>query len=58
MSLVYVLLKRKIKHFHIAVVQRRQRNVHKSVIHVQGCYFENLLLFDVLAAVAVAVVGS
>ena len=56
MSLVYVLLKRKIKHFHIAVVQSRQRNVHKSVTHVQGCYCENLLLFDVLAAVAV--VGS
>lgn len=49
MSLVYVLLKRKIKHFHIAVV-------HKSVMYVQGCYFENLLLFGVLAAVAV--VGS
>ena len=38
-----------IKHFHVAVVQRRLRNVQKSVMHVQGCCFANvhvnLLLF-------------
>ena len=30
--------------FHIVVVQRRQRNVQTSVIHVQSCYFANLNL--------------
>ena len=33
--------------FHVVVVQRRQRNVQKSVMHVQSCCFVslNLLLF-------------
>ena len=49
--------KREIRHFHVVVVQRRQRNVQKSVMHVQSCCFTNLnlLLFAVLVAVAVVV---
>ena len=30
--------KREIGHFHLVVVQRRQRNVQKSVMHVQSCF--------------------
>ena len=26
-------------HFHVAVVQKRQRNVQKSVMHVRSCCF-------------------
>ena len=39
--------KREIRHFHIVVVQGRQRNIQKSVMHVQSCCFANpnLLLF-------------
>ena len=29
--------KREIRQFHVVVVQRRQRNVQKSVLHVQSC---------------------
>ena len=49
--------KREIRHFHVEVVQRRQRNVQKNLIHVQSCCFANLnlLLFAVLVAVAVVV---
>ena len=36
--------KREFRHFHVVVVQRRQRNVSKSVIHVQSCCFANLNL--------------
>ena len=38
----------------VVVVQRRPRNVQKSVMHVQSCYFanQNLLLFYVLVVVA------
>ena len=38
---------REIRHFHVVIVQRRQRNVQKSVMHVQSCCFAslNLLLF-------------
>ena len=38
---------REIRRFHVAVVQRRLRNVQKSVMHVQSCCFVtiNLLLF-------------
>ena len=32
-------LKREIRHFHVVVVQRRQSNVQKSVMHVQSCCF-------------------
>ena len=39
--------KREIRQFHVVVVQRQQRNVQKSVMHVQSCCFAclNLLLF-------------
>ena len=30
---------REIRKFHVAVVQQRPRNVQKSVIHVQRCFF-------------------
>ena len=36
--------KREIRHYHVVVVQRRLRNVNKSVMHVQSCYFANLKL--------------
>ena len=36
--------KREIRQFHIEVVQGRQRNVQKSVMHVQSCCFVNLNL--------------
>ena len=32
-------IKREIKIFHVVVVQKRQRNVEKSVMHVQSCCF-------------------
>ena len=46
-----------IRKFHVVVVQRRLRNVQKSVLHVQSCCFAdlNLLFFAVLVAVAVVV---
>ena len=39
--------KREISQFHVVVVRWRQRNVQKSVMHVQSCCFAdlNLLLF-------------
>ena len=36
---------RQIRKFHVAVVQRRLRNIQKSVMHVQSCYFANINLF-------------
>ena len=36
--------KREIRHFHVVVVQWRQRNVQKSVMHVQSCFLANLNL--------------
>ena len=33
-----------IRKFHVALVQQRLRNVQKSVIHVQRCFFANLTL--------------
>ena len=49
--------KREIGHFHVVVVQRRQRNVQKSVMYVQSCCFANKShrLLVVLVAVAVVV---
>ena len=42
--------------FHVVVVQRRLRNVQKSVMHVQSCCFAHLnQLFFVFVAVPVAV---
>ena len=37
--------KREIRQFHVVVVQRRQRNVQKSVMHVKSCCFACLSLF-------------
>ena len=39
--------KKVVRHFHVVVMQRRQRNVQKSVMHVQSyCFiFLNFLLF-------------
>ena len=50
-------IKREIRDFHAVVVQWRQRNVQKNVLHVQSCCFANqaYCFFDVLAAVAVVV---
>ena len=31
--------KREIRHFHVVVVQRRQRNVQKSMMYIQSCCF-------------------
>ena len=54
--------KREIRHFHVVVVQSRQRNVQKSgVIHLQSCCFSNLktyCFFAVLAAFAVVTDGA
>ena len=36
--------KREIRHFYVVVVKQRQRNVQKSVMHVQSCCFANLIL--------------
>ena len=33
--------KRENRHFHVVVIQRRQRNVQKSVMHVQSCCSAN-----------------
>ena len=32
-------MKREIKHFHVVVVQKREGNVQKSVMHMQSCCF-------------------
>ena len=37
--------KLEIRHFHVVVVLRRQRNVQKSVMNEQSCCFANLTLF-------------
>ena len=51
-------IKREIKHFHVEVVQKRERNVQKSVMHVRSCCFaySTYCFFDVL--VVVRVIGS
>ena len=36
--------KQEIRHFYCVVVQRRRRNVQKSVMNVQSCCFANLTL--------------
>ena len=51
-------IKRETRWFHVVVVQQRQRNVEKSVMHVPSCCFANLNLlcfFVVLVAVPVVV---
>ena len=50
--------KREIRLVHVVVVQRRLRNVQKSVMHVQSCCSANLnllLFFAIVVAVAVVV---
>ena len=37
--LVYVLHKTRNMHFQVLDVQKQQRNVQKSVMHVQSCCF-------------------
>ena len=46
----------KLGHFHVVVVQRRQRNVLKSVMHVQSCLANLSLLFFFAVLVGVTVV--
>ena len=48
--------KREIRHFHVVAVQQRQRNVQKSVVHVQSCWFANLNLFFFVVLEAVTIV--
>ena len=47
-------IKHKIRHFHVAVVQNRKRNIQTSVLHVQSCYFAYktycFLMFSSLSA--------
>ena len=42
--------KLKVWSFHVVVVQEQQRNVQKSVMHVQSCFFEVLLAVAVLVS--------
>ena len=52
-------IKHKSKHFHVVVVQKRERNVQKSVMHVQSCCFAyKTYFFFFYVLVAVHVVGS
>ena len=47
-------MKREISHFYVVVLQKGQRNVQKSVMHVQRvllCLL-NIFFFDVLVAFA------
>ena len=37
-------IKHEIRHFFVVVVQKRQRNVQKSVMHVQSCCFKTVSL--------------
>ena len=47
-------MKCQIRQFHVVVVQKRQRNVQKSVMHLQSCCFAllNLFFFYVLVTIA------
>ena len=56
--LVTFFIKREIRHFHVVVVQKRERNIQKSVMHEQSCCFayQTYCFYGVL--VAVRVVGS
>ena len=47
---------REIKHFHVVVVQWRQRYVQESVMHVQCCCFVNLNLSFLAVLLDVAVI--
>ena len=43
--------KREINHFHVVVVQRRQRNVQKSVMHVQSLQCAKIVVSDSLGLI-------
>ena len=47
-------IKREIRYFHVVVVQGRQRNVQRSVMHVHSCCFaqQTYCFFDVLVTVS------
>ena len=47
---------REIKKFHVVYLQRRQRNVQKSVMNMQSCCFANFAHCVVVVFVVVAVV--
>ena len=47
---------REIRKFHVAVVQRRLRNVQKSVMHVQSCFLANLNISGFFAVVVTVTV--
>ena len=49
-------IKRENRDFHVVVVQWRQRNVEKSVMHVQSCCFAYYAFFFFADLVPVAVV--
>ena len=49
-------LKREIRHFHVVVPQWRQRNVQKSVLHVQSCCFAEWICCFLAVLIAVVVV--
>ena len=53
-------MKHEIRHFHVVAVQKRERNVQKSVMHVQSCCFayKTYCCFFFYVLVAVRVVGS
>ena len=53
-------IKGEIKQFHVVVVQRRQRNGQKSVMHVQSCCFAylNYCFFFAVLVVATVVVAQ
>ena len=50
-------IEREIRDFHAVVVQWRQKNVQKCVLHVQSCCFadQHIAFFDVFAAVVFVV---
>ena len=51
-------IKREIKQLHMVVVQRRQRNGQKSVMHVQSCcFFISTIAFFAVLVVATVVVA-
>ena len=45
-------IKREIRHFHVVVLQKRQRNVQKSTMYARSYCFAYQTLFYVLVAVA------
>ena len=51
-------IKREIRHFHVVVIQKRAKNVQKSVMHVQSCGFAYKTYCFFYVLVAVRVVGS